>query len=308
MMQSRRESSTLRLSQMLSDDDPGGGGGTAEMAEDPPFYATEEEDDPPASWGRLTRLAPDGPLIPVADRPDADDPPSDASRAGADADADADEDAATSVKDDRGRGRAFGRIRRKSDRYHQMKRSRELATYPADSYSFLAIHGPLAHPPFFLFGLGVWICQMLFLVLMLVSMVVPRFRVGQNDNPTDSLLGSFIPSNVSVQTHVVQMVALVTYCIFSDSSMADCVKAVEMFPRLDRERENDPIYPSMFSCVLRMIQGLTATVVTTLLILTTADVVEIILNFTAVNYISNLDEVSRNRTLINCFRKYLINV
>ena len=68
------------------------------------------------------------------------------------------------------------------------------------------------------------------------------------------------------------------------------VKAVEQFPRLDRIREDDRPSLVIFSCLLRFIQGLSATLVTMLLILTTPNVVEIILNFAAVNYISNLDE------------------
>ena len=32
-------------------------------------------------------------------------------------------------------------------------------TYPADCYSFLAIHGPIKSPAFFTFGLTVWLFQ-----------------------------------------------------------------------------------------------------------------------------------------------------
>ena len=254
----------------------GGGGGAPG---DPPAAAAGEAPPPPAPRVRLTRLAPDGPLIPVADRPDVDTVPPPA------------EDAAREGSD--GHSRKSVRIPRKSDIYHSSVAFGTAPTWPSDSYSFVAIHGPLAAPKFFFFGLGVWFCQMMFLVLMLISMVHPSFRLGQKDNPSDSFWGEFIPSNVSVLTHVTQVTALVTYCIFSDSSLQDCVKAVELFPRRDRTRGDDNYYGAVFACALRMSQGLLATLVTWLLIVTTADVVEIILNFAAVNYISGLDEVSR---------------
>ena len=94
----------------------------------------------------------------------------------------------------------------------------------------------------------VFVFQMIFLVLMLIDMLDPKFRVGQNDNPDDSFLGNFIPSNASVLTHVIQAASFVTYCIFSDASLSDSVKAMELFPRLDGQRgnsENDPIYPQL---------------------------------------------------------------
>ena len=70
------------------------------------------------------------------------------------------------------------------------------------------------------------------------------------------------------------------------------VKAVEQFPRLDRVR-GEGTRLVIFSCLLRFIQGFLATSATLLLIITTPNVVEIILNFTAVNYISNLDETGK---------------
>ena len=70
------------------------------------------------------------------------------------------------------------------------------------------------------------------------------------------------------------------------------VKAVEQFPRFDRVR-GEGTRLVIFSCILRFVQGFAATCVTLLLIITTPNVVEIILNFAAVNYISNLDEAGK---------------
>ena len=48
---------------------------------------------------------------------------------------------------------------------------------------------------------------------------------------------------------------------------------------------------AIISCSLRFIQGFLAIIATFLLIVTSDDVIEIVLNFAAVNFISNLDEV-----------------
>ncbi len=69
--------------------------------------------------------------------------------------------------------------------------------------------------------------------------------------------------------------------------------AIIQIPRILPLLPSLEIPRSLITHTLRFIQGLLATAVTLLLIITTADVVEIILNFAAVNYISALDEVSR---------------
>jgi hypothetical protein len=190
------------------------------------------------------------------------------------------------------------RIRRKSDAYHRLKKSGEVATYPGDTYSFMAIHSPFVEPIFFLFGFMVFLLQIAFLMFMFLSLVVKNLRFGEIDNPDDgddnvnftTLFAKFIPANVNWVANATQIIAILSYCIFADSSLMDMAKAVEQFPRGDRARPYDGIRRVRFSCVLRLIQGLLATIVTMLLIVTSADVVDIILNFTAVNYISNLDE------------------
>ena len=255
-----------------------------------PSVAATEEGAPATRVRRSWFATDDPPIMPVVEPPDADVPPEDASQAGASADAencyDYDDDA--DVK----HTPPFGSMRRQAT-YRSLLQSGHLPTYPGDSYSFLSIHGPLEEPRFFLFGLGVWFLQMMFLTLMIVSLVVKRFRVDQNDNPADSIWGDFLPSDVGMVTRLTQITALLCYCIFSDSSLSDCIQAVELFPDLKRAGDDDGVPQAVFSCTLRFIQGLLATAATLLLIITTADVVEIILNFAAVNYISNLDEVSR---------------
>ena len=112
------------------------------------------------------------------------------------------------------------------------------------------------------------------------------------DNPGESMFASFIPSNVSRLSRFTQAMALLSYCIFADASVLDVVKAVETFPNSTNAKSGDKIGCMIFSCVLRLSQGLLAIIVALLLVLQTQDVVDIILNFTAVNFVSCFDEVA----------------
>ena len=46
--------------------------------------------------------------------------------------------------------------------------------YPADTYSFLCLYGPIKNPRFFSYGLMVYLFQMTFLVLMVLSVIHPK--------------------------------------------------------------------------------------------------------------------------------------
>jgi hypothetical protein len=118
------------------------------------------------------------------------------------------------------------RLPRESDAYHKLVSSGKVETYPADCYSFIAIHNPFVEPLFFFFGLMVFIFQMLFLVLMVLSIIYPKWRDGEVDNPTQSSpsrtfpwVGEIIPSNVNTLANLTQATAFLSYCIFSDSSL-----------------------------------------------------------------------------------------
>jgi len=112
------------------------------------------------------------------------------------------------------------------------------------------------------------------------------------DNPDSGFFSDFIPSNVDTLSRATQFMALLSYCIFADESLKDMVTAVETFPRFSKAKEGDKTRCMVFSCVLRFTQGMLATIVVLLLVITTADVIDIILNFTAVNFISGFDDVA----------------
>jgi hypothetical protein len=165
--------------------------------------------------------------------------------------------------------------------YEWAKSHGNVPTYPGDCYSFLAIYSPFTHPFFFCFGLHVFIFQMVFLMFMIQS----KYQ-EESDNPAAAIF----PANVSTLVRGTQILSILCYLVFADSTMTDLAKAIEYFPRFDRDKGDEKLSLVVLSCVLRFIQGLFATFVALLLILTSDDVVDIVLNFTAVNFISSLDD------------------
>lgn len=171
-------------------------------------------------------------------------------------------------------------------------------TYPEDTYSFIALHSPEFNwkwikkdSLFFLFGLFPFIFQMLFLGLLLFSKTNElRGTIGETDNSDEenegimTLLASFMPANSTPLIRWTQVTSLAAFVLFPDASLQDIMRSIRLFPR-SPGRGGD-----VLSCSLRLIQGIAAMIVTVLLVFTSHTVVDIILNFTAVNFISNLDE------------------
>jgi hypothetical protein len=169
-------------------------------------------------------------------------------------------------------------------------------SYPPDTYSILALHGPIENPAYFSFGLMVYLFQMTFLILMVLSVVHRRWSsIGNVDNPDAGreslvqLIAEFVPSQVTPLVRTTQIMATLTYIIFADSTIRDIVLGVELFPHFKHKTPDDKVGCMLFSSVVRLSQGISAIIVTLFLIVTTSNVIEIILNFTAVNFISNLD-------------------
>eukprot|EP00536_Pseudo-nitzschia_multiseries_P014182 jgi/Psemu1/37772/gm1.37772_g len=151
------------------------------------------------------------------------------------------------------------------------------------------------NPDLFAFGLLAFLFQATFFSLMILSVVVPMMRTaGEVDNPDSegSGFGAFIPSNVTDLVRTTQITAILSYMVFADASLMDICAGVEMFPRLLRSDGYDRHYIGriMFACILRCIQGILAIFAVFLLVMTSSEVIEIILNFTAVTFISALDE------------------
>jgi len=175
--------------------------------------------------------------------------------------------------------------------------------FPKDTYSFLVLNGPdddWSWPTEklfnFAFGLVPFILQMTLICLLLRSSIdVKRGTVGENDNPDAEIDGAwsvsgFLPSNANSVVMWTQLVSILSYVIYPDASLQDILKAVEIYPRSSLVQSGDAVGCMRFSCLLRGIQGFSAMFATLLLVLTSNSVVDIILNFTAMTYISRLDD------------------
>ena len=140
---------------------------------------------------------------------------------------------------------------------HFRKQSEEKDTekYPPDSYSLMATHSPSEEPFIFILGFVVFIVQIVFLVFMVLSQTSPTLtNYEDTDNPTNSLF-KLIPANVTILVRGTQAMAIVSYCLFADSSLKDCTTAVEIFPRFERANEGDKAWLMCLSCCLRFTQG-----------------------------------------------------
>ena len=169
--------------------------------------------------------------------------------------------------------------------------------YPADTYSILALYGPIGNPAYFSFGLMVYLFQITFLLLMVLSVVHPKLsNNGDVDNPGGGIgitqrLAQFIPANVDPLVRATQIMATLSYIIFADSTIRDIVLGIELFPSFKQITPDDKVGCMVFSSISRLSQGVLATIITLFLIVTTSNVIDIILNFTAINFISTLDNV-----------------
>jgi Leucine-rich repeat (LRR) protein len=183
--------------------------------------------------------------------------------------------------------------------------------YPKDSYSFLAFHGPTDNVLFFSFGLLAFAFQFVFLILMILSVVKKDLRSGDFgegvDNPGSAyglgLASGIFPANVSQLVRVTQITSILSFLIFADQTVMDVAKAIELIPpfwlkdlSLNQKRNGNSLrnynWGLFFSCVLRFVQGMLSVFAVFLLVMTSSTVIDIVLNFTAVNFISALDDTA----------------
>eukprot|EP00537_Pseudo-nitzschia_pungens_P014394 CAMPEP_0172387980 /NCGR_PEP_ID=MMETSP1061-20121228/5161_1 /TAXON_ID=37318 /ORGANISM="Pseudo-nitzschia pungens, Strain cf. pungens" /LENGTH=1394 /DNA_ID=CAMNT_0013117749 /DNA_START=764 /DNA_END=4948 /DNA_ORIENTATION=- len=166
-------------------------------------------------------------------------------------------------------------------------------SYPQDCYTFLSLHGPFAEPVFFWMGMMVVFFQISLICMMLLSVLHPQWGTKHEDNPSSDVnrLAKFIAANSSPVVQATQFLAILSYVLFAEASMLDITTAVETWPVWNKAtfREN---FGAFFSCALRLFQGTLATLAVFLLIVTSETAVEIVLNFSAVNFISHLDDVA----------------
>ena len=191
----------------------------------------------------------------------------------------------------------------------------EDSMYPRDAYTLVALNGPTGITSwpfrrflFFAFGMTPIVFQLIFLTILFINVVDPvRGTLGENANPgagnDDGLRGlvaGFTPSNAMYMVKLTQVVSLLTYVLFPRHSLMDVITAVRLYPywapttttSKNTEEGDDgvPVWCIRFSCILRFLQGMWANVVVLLVVIVSDNVLDIILNFTALNFLSELDD------------------
>ncbi len=169
--------------------------------------------------------------------------------------------------------------------------------YPSNSYSFLAVYDPIRDTKLFCFGLFISLFQFALLFLMAANVIVPRFRTaGEVDNPgvwSGKWFGSGIfPSNCSAIVRATQILSLMAYVIFPSAILNDTTESVQLFPGFKQHDADGRLKRLRFACSLRFLQGFMSTLSVFVLVMTSTDVIEILLNFTATNFISELDDIA----------------
>jgi len=134
-------------------------------------------------------------------------------------------------------------------------------------------------------------------ILMILSVVDKRHNANAEvDNPdsdsVNAFWAKFIPADVGLLVKWTQFTTILVYVIFADSSLQDVASAVNLFPRVSQVQEGEKTRRMVLSSILRGTQGILATIAVLLLVITSSTVIDIILNFTAVGFISKLDNVA----------------
>ena len=151
--------------------------------------------------------------------------------------------------------------------------------FPRDTYAFLAMNSPdhdgwpLSKIGFFVFGLCPFFLQMTYIVLLIVYI----FRYW----------GVIEPNEIMV---VARFAAILGFSLVPDASLTELVRAYELWPAAGENHGHRR--GRRISCCFRAIQGISACACALLLIVSAEDVVDIILNFAAMNFVSTLDDVT----------------
>lgn len=157
--------------------------------------------------------------------------------------------------------------------------------FPPDTYSFMMLCNPLKDPIGFLFGFAVYAFQIMFLLLLVLNVLYPKW--SSYDNSDGSHI--FVPGDVEPVVKFCQYLAVLAFALFADDSIMDVITSIDMFPRFSKVTKEDNVFLNLLANFLRATQGGLAIVVSFLLIFTSGNVLDIILNFTAVNFISGMD-------------------
>uniref|UniRef100_A0A7S4EKM4 Disease resistance R13L4/SHOC-2-like LRR domain-containing protein n=1 Tax=Pseudo-nitzschia australis TaxID=44445 RepID=A0A7S4EKM4_9STRA len=141
----------------------------------------------------------------------------------------------------------------------------------------------------FVYGIIVWFFQLAFLLLMVFSKVHPGWSANEDvDNPDESYspLARYVPAKNSGIVLLTQVLALCAFLIFQEDSLSDFCTGIALFFKPNWRHRTSWHH---LACFLRASQGFMACMTALVLVMTTSNVIDIVLNFTAVNFISQLD-------------------
>lgn len=188
--------------------------------------------------------------------------------------------------------------------------------YPKDSYSILVLNGPTENNwsgrkfLFCLFAFVPFVFQTGFLHLMQLHLAEKRDEGQFPHLPTDTDemdADAIAKMQACIRNvRVAQGISLLAYVVFPNSTLNDIIKAIQLFPMSAASADKDvPVACIRISCILRGVQGLFALLIVFLLVMSSHNTLDIILNFTAVNFITDLDDTAFSLAKSGVFGKHL---
>eukprot|EP00535_Pseudo-nitzschia_heimii_P011738 CAMPEP_0197195562 /NCGR_PEP_ID=MMETSP1423-20130617/31367_1 /TAXON_ID=476441 /ORGANISM="Pseudo-nitzschia heimii, Strain UNC1101" /LENGTH=975 /DNA_ID=CAMNT_0042649221 /DNA_START=449 /DNA_END=3376 /DNA_ORIENTATION=- len=160
--------------------------------------------------------------------------------------------------------------------------------YPRDTYSFLAFYDWKTDNDIVCFALLIFLLQVFFLATMISCSVIPSWKNKVTDNVHEGSMGMFA-ANAKTIVSITQVTSLVAFILFPYECIEDLIVAIEFFPRRRLQRNADKSYLLAFSCILRFTQAVLGIITIFLMVMTSTNVIGIILNYLSVNHISKLD-------------------
>lgn len=149
--------------------------------------------------------------------------------------------------------------------------------YPRDTYSFIAAKPTLLS---FCFGLFVIFFQDSFLSLLIIGVRNTKDRIC-------------FPIDVTMDIWLAKALSLFYFLAVPLSSLQDMISGCENFPSYrsaGQTSDGSKIWYMRLASLLKILQGLTAALAVFFLVMTSMSVLDVVLNFTAINFISEMDD------------------
>ena len=172
--------------------------------------------------------------------------------------------------------------------------------YPQDCYSLIALNGKChwcktttkkGSFGFWLFGEAVFLFQLAFGCMILWG-VVPKTGFS---NFLD-----FMPNNVGMMVRGAQILAMMAFVFLPTSCTQDVVTAIQYFPGCRHTNNNSSnsnshcdstsVGAMRFACLQKLLQGTFSCLATWIFVMGSSDILDVLLNFAAMTFVSGLDE------------------